>query len=142
MWSLEKLNNFYIHCNYNIINERNAKVPLGKQKIRSKFEVFTVVKVWVKVFWVMMPCSVVGYQCFRGHAASIFRVTSETTTRRHNPEEPYLKHHRRENLKTRIIKVHDDIKSKLSLYFNWAPLHEGVLGDWRYSSAHSWSLTR
>jgi hypothetical protein len=21
--------------------------------------------------------------------------------------------------------------------FNWAPLHEGVLGEWRYSSTHS-----
>jgi hypothetical protein len=28
-------------------------------------------------------------------------------------------------------------KVKLSLCFNWAPRHEGVLGDWRYSSTHS-----
>jgi hypothetical protein len=26
---------------------------------------------------------------------------------------------------------------KLSLCFNWAPHHEGVLGEWRYSSTHS-----
>jgi hypothetical protein len=26
---------------------------------------------------------------------------------------------------------------KLSLCFNWAPRHEGVLGEWRYSSTHS-----
>jgi hypothetical protein len=26
---------------------------------------------------------------------------------------------------------------KLSLCFNWAPRHEGVLGEWRYSYAHS-----
>jgi hypothetical protein len=26
---------------------------------------------------------------------------------------------------------------KLSLCFNWAPRHEGVLGEWRYSSMHS-----
>jgi hypothetical protein len=32
-----------------------------------------------------------------------------------------------------IIKV----KVKLSLCFNWAPRHEGVLGKWRYSSTHS-----
>jgi hypothetical protein len=25
---------------------------------------------------------------------------------------------------------------KLSLCFNWAPRHEGVLGEWRYSSTH------
>jgi hypothetical protein len=25
---------------------------------------------------------------------------------------------------------------KLSLYFNWAPRHEGVLTEWRYSSTH------
>jgi hypothetical protein len=29
------------------------------------------------------------------------------------------------------------IKVKFPLYFNWAPRHEGVLGDWRCSSAHS-----
>jgi hypothetical protein len=28
-------------------------------------------------------------------------------------------------------------KLKLSLCFNWAPRHEGVLEDWRYSSTHS-----
>jgi hypothetical protein len=29
-----------------------------------------------------------------------------------------------------------------SLCFNWAPRHEGVLGEWRYSSTHSltWAL--
>jgi hypothetical protein len=32
----------------------------------EKFEIFTAVKIQVKVFWVVMPCSiVVGYQCFR-----------------------------------------------------------------------------
>jgi hypothetical protein len=29
------------------------------------------------------------------------------------------------------------VSVKFSLYFNWAPPHEGVLGEWRYSSAHS-----
>jgi len=24
------------------------------------------------------------------------------------------------------------------LLFNWAPRHEGVLGEWKYSSTHSW----
>jgi hypothetical protein len=28
---------------------------------------------------------------------------------------------------------------KLSLCFNCAPRHEGVLGEWKYSSAHSWT---
>jgi hypothetical protein len=34
------------------------------------------------------------------------------------------------------------VKVKLSLCFNWAPRHEGVLGEWRYSSTHSltWAL--
>jgi hypothetical protein len=31
------------------------------------------------------------------------------------------------------------LKAKLSLYFNWAPRHEGILGEWRYSCTHSWS---
>jgi hypothetical protein len=26
---------------------------------------------------------------------------------------------------------------KLSLYFNWAPRHEDVLGEWRYGSTNS-----
>jgi hypothetical protein len=44
------------------------------------------------------------------------------------------------------------LKVKLSLcFFNWAPRHEGVLGEWRYSSTHSlpsaldggeWSVSR
>jgi hypothetical protein len=29
------------------------------------------------------------------------------------------------------------VKVTLSLCFNWAPRHEGVLGEWRYSSTHS-----
>jgi hypothetical protein len=31
------------------------------------------------------------------------------------------------------------VKVKLSLCFNRAPRHEGVLGEWRYSSMHSLS---
>jgi hypothetical protein len=27
---------------------------------------------------------------------------------------------------------------KLPLCFNWAPCHEGVLGEWRYSATHYW----
>jgi hypothetical protein len=31
------------------------------------------------------------------------------------------------------------VKVNLSLcFFNWAPCHEGVLEEWRYSSTHSW----
>jgi len=30
------------------------------------------------------------------------------------------------------------VKVKLSLCFNWAACHEDVLGEWRYSSMHSW----
>jgi hypothetical protein len=29
-------------------------------------------------------------------------------------------------------------KVVLMLFFNWAPLLEGALGEWRYSSTHSW----
>jgi hypothetical protein len=32
--------------------------------------------------------------------------------------------------------LHEDIKVKLSPCFNWAPRHEGLLGEWRYSSTH------
>jgi hypothetical protein len=40
----------------------------------------------------------------------------------------------RANLKGNVkVKVN----VKLSLCFNWAPRHGGVLGDWRYSSTHS-----
>jgi hypothetical protein len=38
-----------------------------KLHIHAKFEVFTVVKIQVEVFWVVMPCSImVGYKRFRG----------------------------------------------------------------------------
>jgi hypothetical protein len=29
------------------------------------------------------------------------------------------------------------VKVKLSLCFNWAPRHEGIVGEWKYSSTHS-----
>jgi hypothetical protein len=29
-------------------------------------------------------------------------------------------------------------EGKIDLCFHWAPRHEGVLGEWRYSSTHSW----
>jgi hypothetical protein len=34
------------------------------------------------------------------------------------------------------------LKVKLSLCFNWAPRHESVLGEWRYSFGHSRPLYR
>jgi hypothetical protein len=30
------------------------------------------------------------------------------------------------------------VKVNLSLCFNWAPHHEGVREEWKYSSTHSW----
>jgi hypothetical protein len=39
------------------------------------------------------------------------------------------------------VKVKVRVKVKLSLCFNWAPSHEGVLGEWRYSSTHSLTST-
>jgi hypothetical protein len=36
-----------------------------------------------------------------------------------------------------VIVLPAKAKVKLSLCFNWAPRHEGVLGEWRYSSNHS-----
>jgi hypothetical protein len=38
-----------------------------------------------------------------------------------------------QSLQTELLKV----KVKLSLCFNLAPSHGGVLGEWRYSSTHS-----
>jgi hypothetical protein len=35
------------------------------------------------------------------------------------------------------LKVKVKVKVKLFLCFNWAPRHEGVLGEWRCSSTHS-----
>jgi hypothetical protein len=37
-----------------------------------------------------------------------------------------------------INKTTGKVKVKLSLCFNWAPWHEGIFGDWRYSSTHFW----
>jgi hypothetical protein len=34
-----------------------------------------------------------------------------------------------------------EVKVNLSLCFNWAPRHEGVLGEWRYISTHSLTST-
>jgi hypothetical protein len=32
-------------------------------------------------------------------------------------------------------------KLQFSLCFNWAPSHEGVLGEWRYSSSWRWVVS-
>jgi hypothetical protein len=32
------------------------------------------------------------------------------------------------------------VKVKVCPFFNWAPCHEGVLGEWRCSSTHSFTL--
>jgi hypothetical protein len=37
-----------------------------------------------------------------------------------------------------LIKFVRPIVFPAALSFKWAPRHEGVLGDWRYSSTHSW----
>jgi hypothetical protein len=36
-----------------------------------------------------------------------------------------------------IVNVMVKVKVNLSLCFNWAPRHEGVLEEWRYSSTHT-----
>jgi hypothetical protein len=38
---------------------------------------------------------------------------------------------------TQLVPVVKGKKVRLSLRFSWAPRHEGVLGEWRYSSTHS-----
>jgi hypothetical protein len=68
-----------------------------------RFEIFKVVKIHVKVFWVMTPCSdVVGYQHFRGpcclHLNSLHpddedsKVLQNVGILQHNPEDLNLNH--------------------------------------------------
>jgi hypothetical protein len=75
------------------------------------FEVFTAVKIQVKVFWAVTPCdAAVGYQCFRGLCcphlhftlkmdaawSSVMVVSYCNITCHHNPEDLDLKHHQME----------------------------------------------
>jgi hypothetical protein len=48
----------------------------GEREVQkdARFKVFTVVKIQVDVFWVVVSCIVAGYQDLEDHAASIFRV--------------------------------------------------------------------
>jgi hypothetical protein len=57
----------------------------------ARFAAFTGVNIQAEVFWIVTPCSVmVGYQCFKGHAASISSLqieaawTSEILVSYHN----------------------------------------------------------
>jgi hypothetical protein len=76
-------------------------------------------KVKMRVFSVVVPCSLVGiYRCFRGAcclhlqrdespmmeavSSSETSVNSYQTTRRNNPEDSHLQTRRRENLKSRL----------------------------------------
>jgi hypothetical protein len=36
------------------------------------------------------------------------------------------------------VKVRVKVNLSMCFIFNWAPCHEGLLGEWRYSSTHSW----
>jgi len=41
----------------------------------ERYEVFTAVKIQVKVVWIVTPCSImVGYKCFGGPCCLHFRV--------------------------------------------------------------------
>jgi hypothetical protein len=42
------------------------KMNSGVMKLLARFEVFTVFNIQVAVFWIITPCSNVGYQRFRG----------------------------------------------------------------------------
>jgi len=47
-----------------------------------RFEVFMLVKIQVKFFWVVMPCSiVVGYQCFEGPLSLLKGEVNDTGKR-------------------------------------------------------------
>jgi hypothetical protein len=41
-------------------------------------------------------------------------------------------------LRTNCEDTQEDSLSCFCTLFNWAPRHEGVLGEWRHSSTHSW----
>jgi len=49
-----------------------------------------------------------------------------------SPSDEFLLNFKGQCLKKIILKV------KLSVCFSWAPHYVDVLGEWRYSPAHSW----
>jgi hypothetical protein len=54
---------------------------------------------------------------------------------------PVLEHPQQSDLASRNSfwwQVKIKVKVKLSLCLNWAPCCEGILGEWMYSSTHSW----
>jgi hypothetical protein len=58
-----------------------------KERGQGQLSVFTAVKIHLKVFWVVTPCSdVVGYRRFGGPCCSETLVSYHSTPRRHNPE--------------------------------------------------------
>jgi hypothetical protein len=53
----------------------SSRITFGERALfTARFEVFTAVLIQFEFFWVVRPCSVVGYQRFRGPCSSIFKV--------------------------------------------------------------------
>lgn len=48
-------------------NEYDIFSRLQTSSINERFEVFVIVKIWIRSQWVMMPCNSAGrYKCFGG----------------------------------------------------------------------------
>jgi hypothetical protein len=62
---LKAESNSYLHIPATFAISRHPEKSFQNPVTGKRLEVFTVVKTWIVVFWVVTPCSVVdGYQCF------------------------------------------------------------------------------
>jgi len=148
-WSLLKS----LANSFSYLSNPVAQYPVNlfwKRRQKSKEVYISVCQ--VKVFWVVMLCSVVvGHQCFRGSCylhlqgevkmktawMSVTLVSYHNTTQCHKPEDLDLKYHCHESLKTQFLCKLCELQTSME-FFNLTIFFAFTQQDMRQITEHTY----